>query len=307
MATETSDESSRFDPSRFSDSECEPCVGALPPGADLVRRTNGACVSRPGSDGVGSRAFDRHAKAPPAWEVLENGRGTLEQLFRCWSMPALGQAKLLEVLDSDPVTHVRATPRSVAVRVPSPKMGRVIQAASRTVEYAFVHYCEYDPDVLLYVDQPLTVTIRIVDALNRSRSVPYTCDYLVVRPDGVRVYECKPLEWLQKQSQKPNSRYVYDTSADAWRHPAAEEAFPPLRVRPPRVPLRRRQLALVEECPLPRGLPLSRSARRRRRGAHRVAARQVPLLLRRLPSPRHFARGVVLADRVGRGRLRPRT
>ena len=187
--------------------------------------SNDGRLSPSPSAGVGSPAFHRYAKAPPAWEVLEHGKATLARLFRSWSLPALGQAKLLEVLDSEPISHVRATRRSVAVHVPSAKMGRVIQAASRTVEYAFVHYCEYHPDVLLYLDQPLTVSIRIIDALNRPRSVNYTCDYLVVVPDGVRVYECKPLEWLQAQTSKPNARYVYSPSEDVWSHPAAVEAF----------------------------------------------------------------------------------
>ena len=187
--------------------------------------SNSSCLSPSPSGGVGSRALHSQAKAPPAWEVLEGGKATLARLFRSWSLPALGQAKLLEVLDSEPVTHVRATRRSVAVHVPSAKMGRIIQAASRTIEYAFVHYCEYHPDVLLYLDQPLTVQIRIVDTLSRSRLVNYTCDYLVVLPDGVRVYECKPLEWLQAQSREPNPRYVYSPSAEVWSHPAAAEAF----------------------------------------------------------------------------------
>ena len=187
--------------------------------------SNGACVSPSAPAAVGSPAFYRQAKAPPAWEVLEDGKATLDRLFRSWNLPALGQAKLLEVLDSEPISHVRATRRSVAVHVPSAKMGRVIQAASRTVEYAFVHYCEYHPDVLLYLDQPLTVKIQIVDTLGRRRRVDYTCDYLVVLPDGVRVYECKPLDGLQAQTREPNPRYVYDPSGDVWRHPAAENAF----------------------------------------------------------------------------------
>ena len=172
-------------------------------------------------------AFDRHAKAPPAWEVVEKGRATLDDLIRRWSLPPLGEAKLLEVLDSDPVSHLRSTPKSVVVRVPSPKMRRYIQCASRTVEYAFVHYLEHDPDVLLYVDQPTTIKIRIVDSMGRSREVPYTPDYLAVRPDGVHVYECKPIEWLREQTQgdHPHPRYVYDPTTGTWHHPAAEEAF----------------------------------------------------------------------------------
>ena len=181
------------------------------------------------SEIVNALAFDRHAKAPPAWEVLEKGLVTLKELVAKWKLPPLGEARLLEVLDSDPVSHVRATPQSVAVRVPSSKMRRFVQCASRTVEYAFVHYLEYDTDVLLYVDQPLTVQIQIRDSTHRLRKVRYTCDYLVVRADGVHVYECKPIEWLREQTQggHPHPRYVYDLETGAWHHPAAEEAFLP--------------------------------------------------------------------------------
>ena len=175
--------------------------------------------------GFGSAAFDRFAKAPPAWEVLPRGRETLDELAALWCLPPLGYAKLVEVLSSDPVSYVRPTPRSVAVRFPSPKMGRVIQAASRTVEFAFVHYCEYDPAVLFYVDQPLTIRIDIVNRAGHRQNVPYTCDYFVGRADGVYAYECKPLSWLQEQSQKPKPRYVYDDSSGTWRYPAAETGF----------------------------------------------------------------------------------
>ena len=174
---------------------------------------------------INALAFDRHAKAPPAWEVLEKGRSTLDALMREWKLPPLGEAKLLEMLDSAPVSYLRSTPKSVVVRVPSTKMRRFIQCASRTVEYAFLHYLEYDEDVLLYVDQPMSVRIGIVDSIGRQRTVPYTSDFSAVRRTGVHVYECKPVEWLREQSQKPYPRYVYDLSTGIWHHPAAEEAF----------------------------------------------------------------------------------
>ena len=179
------------------------------------------------SEIVDALAFDRHAKAPPAWVVLEKGLPALKELIRKWRLPPLGEAKLLEVLDSDPVSHVRATPKSVAVRIPSSKMRRFIQCASRTVEYAFVHYLEHDTEVLLYVDQPLTIKIWIVDSKGRRRKVRYTCDYLVVRADGVHVYECKPTKWLREQTQgdHPHPRYVHDPETGTWHHSAAEEAF----------------------------------------------------------------------------------
>ena len=172
-------------------------------------------------------AFDRHAKAPPAWEVLEKGLVTLKDLIRQWNLPPLGEAKLREILDSAPVSHLRSTPKSVVVRVPSSKMRRFIQCASRTVECAFVHYLEYDIEVLLYLDRPLIVMITIRDSTGRRRKVRYTGAYFVVRADGVHVYECKPIEWLREQTQgdHPYPRYVYDPKTGTWHHPAAEEAF----------------------------------------------------------------------------------
>lgn len=174
---------------------------------------------------LNARALDRHAKAPPAWEVLRGGRARLERLCRTLRLPSLGREMLFSALDSDPVFHPRATPKSSVLHVPSAKMQRILSAASRTVEYPVLHYFEYDPEVLLYLHQPLTVEIRIVDINGRRRAVPYTPDFLVVRADGVRAYQCKHIEELREQSGKLNSRYFYDDESAMWRHPAAEKAF----------------------------------------------------------------------------------
>ena len=134
---------------------------------------------------VNARAFDRHAKAPPLWEALPGGRARLEALCADWGLPALGRAKLFATLDSDPVSHLRATPRSSVVHVPSAKNQRIFSAASRTVEYPCWHHLEYDPDVLLFLHQPMKVDIQIVDSYGRKRgrergrkrTVPYTPDW----------------------------------------------------------------------------------------------------------------------------------
>ena len=174
---------------------------------------------------IGARVLGRGASAGPAWEVLDQGRKTLDMLLARWRLPPRGEAKLIEVLCSEPVSAPRSTRHSVAAAIPSQKMRRLIRTASRTVEAAFYWYCEYDDGVLIYLEQPLTVKILIVNRRGQRRQVPYTCDFLVVRADGVYVYECKALDWLREQTQHPHPRYVCDESGREWRHPAAQEAF----------------------------------------------------------------------------------
>ena len=219
--------------------------------------SNNSWLSPSPSGGVGSPALHSHAKAPPAWEALEGGKATLARLFGSWSLPALGQAKLLEVLESEPVSHVRATRRSVAVHVPSAKMGRVIQAASRTVEYAFVHYCEYHPDVLLYLDQPLTVEIRIVDNpppvpagqlhVRLPRGSPGWCPHL-------RVQAARVVAGAEPQAKSPIRLQPLWGRVEP---SGGDGGFSAIRVFTPRVPLWRCQFTLASEravsCRLPGG------------------------------------------------------
>ena len=277
--------------------------GAAPEGSPPVQRTPIALAV---GVGVGSAAFDRHAKAPPAWEVLENGRDTLEALVRRWPLPELGRRTLFEVLDSDPVTRARATPKSVAVHVPSAKMARVIGAASRTVELRFIYYCEYSPDVLLFLDQPLTVEIEIRNTRGYRQKVPYTVDFLVVRADGVYVYQCKARSWLQEQSQEPNPRYVYDTTEAVWRHPAAEKAFRPYGFTHRVFHCGDVNPNWLRNVSVSRRFPFDRSAGWRRRGARGASPVQVSVIVRRLPGGGHHSRGVVLADCLWACGLRPR-
>ena len=179
-------------------------------------------------------AFDRHHKAPPAWQVLPRGRASLDAMLGDWKLPPAGVVQLLEVLQGDPVSYQRPTPKSVAVHVPSSKMRRIIQCASRTVEYVFAHTCEFARHVLIYLDQPLTIKIWIRDRSGRRRRVSYTCDFLLVCADGVYVYECKDSGWLRKQSDPANHpypRYTQDPQTGTWHHRAAEEAFAGLGFR----------------------------------------------------------------------------
>ena len=40
------------------------------------------------------RAFDRYAKPPPAWELLDNGLGTIDEICRACSLPLLGRGDI---------------------------------------------------------------------------------------------------------------------------------------------------------------------------------------------------------------------
>lgn len=172
-------------------------------------------------------AFDRHAKVPPAWEVLDKGLVTLKQLIAKWRLPPLGEAALLKAFDSDPVSHLRSTPKSTVVLLPSSKMRRYIQCGARTVAYAIAQYLEYDAEILLYVDQPLAISIHYRDSMGRPREKSHKPDFLAVRTDGVHLYECRPIEWLREKSQRkhPYPVYVYGPKTRTWHNRAAEEAF----------------------------------------------------------------------------------
>ena len=129
----------------------------LPLGDEVSAIVRGA--QSPGR-AFGSRAFDPDAPVPPAWEVLDGGRAELDALCRNWALPPAGRIALLKMLAGPPVSHIQSTPKSVAVRVPSAKMGCAIQAASRTVEYSFVLYCEHHPAVLIIGVTPFQWTVE---------------------------------------------------------------------------------------------------------------------------------------------------
>ena len=86
-------------------------------------------------------------------------------------VPESGRRLVLEVLDGEPVRRVGGGGRSVVVRYASRKMGRVIQAESRNVELVFLEQCEHDPNVLFFFCQPTRLSVRIIDAKERTRPI----------------------------------------------------------------------------------------------------------------------------------------
>ena len=126
------------------------------------------------------------------------------------------------MVQGDPVRRVGGGRGNAVLRYASRKMGRVIQAESRTVEGAFVQRCEFDPDVVLYLCQPTTLTVRIVDARGHRRSMHTVVDFLLLDQDGFFLVECKSADELRRDSGCAHPRFVCE--GGRWRWPAAEEA-----------------------------------------------------------------------------------
>ena len=126
------------------------------------------------------------------------------------------------MVQGDPVRRVGGGRGNAVLRYASLKMGLVVQAESRTVEGALVQQCEFDPDVVLYLCQPTTLTVPIVDARGRKRRMHTVVDFLVLNQDGFFLVECKSADELRRDSERPHPRFVCEDGR--WRWPAAEEA-----------------------------------------------------------------------------------
>ena len=153
---------------------------------------------------------------------LPGGLPALERLFDRHGLPPTGRKLVLDALQGDPVRRVGGGRGNVAVRYPSRKMGVVIQAESRNVELAFVHRCESDPAVDFYLCQPATLSVYVIDTRGRRPRVQHVPDYLVLDGDGFAFVECKSIDELARDADRPSPRFVRD--GDRWRWPAAEEA-----------------------------------------------------------------------------------
>ena len=153
---------------------------------------------------------------------LPGGVSELEGLFERHGLSPSARASVLEMVQGDPVRRVGGGRSNAVLRYASRKMRRVIQAESRTVEGAFVQRCEFDPEVVLYLCQPRTLTVRIVDARGRKRWMHTVVDFLVLNKDGFFLVECKSADELRRDSERPHPRFVCEEGC--WRWPAAEEA-----------------------------------------------------------------------------------
>jgi len=151
------------------------------------------------------------------------------------------QAVLAAIRSSPPSRRVGSGGKNVPVRYPSRKMGVVIQAESRTVEFAGVYLMEHDPAVWEFWDQPnppitLHYPVKQKNGRTRNIGVLHTPDYFVIRKKPLEQEEWKiELGWeewkteeeLRRFESEESNRYVRDEHGQ-WRCPPGEAVAAPL-------------------------------------------------------------------------------
>lgn len=147
----------------------------------------------------------------------------LAALFDAFEVNEAGRRLVAEIRESQPVRRVHGGGGNTTVRYPSRKMGRVIQAESRTVELPFVIACEHDPSVHEMWDQPTYLRRSFESVDGKQRSGTHVPDFLLIAQDGIRFVECKPTVKLEAYAQKYKDLYVRDESG-RWCSPAGVKA-----------------------------------------------------------------------------------
>ncbi len=151
------------------------------------------------------------------------------------------QKTLTRIRSSPPSRRVGSSGKNVPVRYPSRKMGVVIQAESRTVEFAGIYLMEHDATVLEFWDQPnppitLHYPVKLKNGRMRNIGVLHTPDYFVIREktleQGEQKIELGWEEWkteeeLRRFESEESSRYVRDEHGQ-WRCPPGEAVAAPL-------------------------------------------------------------------------------
>lgn len=165
----------------------------------------------------------------------------LSLLCQRLGLSSQAQELLMHIRSSPPSRRVGSGGRNVPVRYPSQKMGVVIQAESRTVEFAAVYLMEHDPHVLEFWDQPnppmtLRYPVKQKNGRVRTIGVLHTPDYFVIREQAHGLQERKTElgweEWkteeeLLRFESEQSHRYVRDEQGQ-WRCPPGEAVAAPL-------------------------------------------------------------------------------
>lgn len=115
-----------------------------------------------------------------------------ENYCRQVGLSGLAREYVERVRSSEPSRMVGTRAKSNIVSfVSSEKMGMTISTESRMPERAFVTLCEHDSRVLEFWDQPEQIKVVIQDKNDRTKSIWYTPDFMVLGRDGVVLVEVK--------------------------------------------------------------------------------------------------------------------
>ena len=150
------------------------------------------------------------------------GEAELDAFLKLHQVTDKGREFLVNSLTGPPERRVGGGNDNVSTRLPSTKMGVVIQGESRTLEYAFAKMCEYNPAVRLFLCQPGSVFVRRPGKSGHLRGRWTVPDYLVVDERGCAFVECKTREELERKSTGEHPRFTRD--GDRWRDLCGEEA-----------------------------------------------------------------------------------
>lgn len=137
-------------------------------------------------------------------------------------IPSTGKRLIEKARQESPVREVQSRLGNVITNYVSKKMGKVIQAESRTVEYpAIIHY-EHDKSIIEYFDQPCKLDLILTDGgTKKPYRVQHTPDFLLIQANQVTLEEWREEGRLIKLAQKYPGRWVKES--DGWHFPEAEE------------------------------------------------------------------------------------
>lgn len=144
-------------------------------------------------------------------------------LFDSFGVNESGRRLVKDIRESQPVRRVHSGGGNTTIRYPSRKMGRIIQAESRTVELPFLISCEYDPSVFEIWDQSAYIRRSFQSRDGKKLSGSHVPDFLVIAEDSIRFTECKPTAKLEGYAAKYRDLYARDESG-GWCSPAGSRA-----------------------------------------------------------------------------------
>lgn len=147
-------------------------------------------------------------------------------LAKAYGLTETGLSILQNVITSEPARRVSAnsTAGNRAIRYPSKKMGVVIQAESKSLEFASILEKEFSDDVLYFYDQPPPLEL-VYTSGQRTVRTSSTLDYFVISKSFIGFEEWKPFSQLTEISKKRPDYIAYNPKENFFTSPAIERAL----------------------------------------------------------------------------------